>query len=205
MKIKISAIAALTASLAVAASASAAPAAAPASGGVTLNGPAIPGMCVLSQGQLVHDSALGKAIATRLGQLKNQVAAEINAEATTLQTDERTFETGRASMTPDQQQKQGGALAAREQALQQKYQLRTQEMEATEQKALGYLGQQANPIVGSVAVQHNCSVLLSGGVVATTPSMDITTAVIQQLDARVQTYAFDREHLDTQGAAAPAR
>jgi hypothetical protein len=35
--------------------------------------------------------------------------------------------------------------------------------------------------------------------------MDITTAVIQQLDARVQTYAFDREHLDTQGAAAPAQ
>jgi len=202
MKIKITAIAALAASLAVAASASAAPTAAPAaSGGVTLNGPAIAGMCVLSQGQLVHDSMLGKAIATRLGQLKTSVGAEINAEATQLQTDERTFETGRASMTPDQQQKQGGALAGREQALQQKYQLRTQELEATEQKALGYLGQQANPIVGSVAVQHNCSVLLSGGVVAATASMDITTSVIQQLDARVQTYAFDREHLDTQGAA----
>ena len=141
MKIKITAIAALAASLAVAASASAAPNAAPAAaGGLALNGPTVPGMCVLFQNQLIHDSMLGKAISTRLGQLKTQVGAEINADATQLQTDERTFETGRAAMTPDQQQKQGGALAAREQALQQKYQLRTQEVEATQDKAVGDLG-----------------------------------------------------------------
>ena len=202
MKIKITAIAALAASLAVAASASAAPNAAPAAaGGLALNGPTVPGMCVLFQNQLIHDSMLGKAISTRLGQLKTQVGAEINADATQLQTDERTFETGRAAMTPDQQQKQGGALAAREQALQQKYQLRTQELEATQDKAVGYLGQQSQPVVVSVTAQRNCSVLLGGGVVASSPAMDITPAVVQGLDARVQTYAFDREHLDTQGAA----
>jgi len=197
MKIKIIAIAALTASLAVAASANAAT-----SDGVTLNGPTIAGMCVLSQAMLVRDSALGKAIVARLGQLKTQVGAEINAEATTLQTDERTFETQRTSMTPDQQQKQGGALAAREQALQQKYQLRNQEMEATQEKAFGYLGQQSTPIVMSVAVQRNCSVLLNGNsVIAASAAMDVTPGVVQQLDAKVQTYAFDREHLDAQGGA----
>ena len=204
MKIKITAIAALAASFAVAATAaSAAPAAAPAQ--ATPTGPIIPGLCVLNQAQMVHDSAVGKWVITRLGQLKSQVDAELNSEATTLQNDEKTFEAGRASMTQDQMQKQGGALGARERALQQKAQLRNQELEATQEKAIGVIGQSSSPIITTIATQRSCSVLLNGtAVMAAAPSMDITSSVVQQLDAKIQTFAFDREHLDTQ-AGAPAR
>jgi Skp family chaperone for outer membrane proteins len=201
MKIKITAIAALAASFAVAATAaSAAPQ--PAGAQPVLSGPAIPGFCIFSQSGMLRTSLVGKAVITRLGQLNSQVDAELNAEYTSIQTDGKTLEGQRATMGQDQLQKAAAALGARENAFQQKVQQRKQEMEATENKQFGIIGQQALPIITSVAQQRGCSVLLNDqAALMNSPSMDITPAIVQQLDARIQTLAFDREHLEAQPAA----
>jgi hypothetical protein len=52
-------------------------------------------------------------------------------------------------------------------------------------------------------VQRSCSILFNGSaVLAAAATMDISPAVIQQLDTKIQQFAFDREHLDTQAAPA---
>ena len=200
MKIKTIAAALLAAG--VASGASAAPVGAQSASPAPI-GPAIPGICVLSQDALVHNSAVGKFVITRMGQLRAQVEAELNSEGAALQTDVKTFQSQQATMSADQQQKQGGALEARDRALQQKVQQRSHELEATSDKALGVIVQNANPIISAVAVQRACSLLLNGSaVLAAAPAMDISPMVVQQLDAKIQQFAFDREHLDAQAATA---
>jgi outer membrane protein len=202
---KIKTIAAVLLAAGVAASASVESSAAQTAASPPPIGPAIPGVCVLSQEALVHNSAVGKFVITRMGQLKAQVEAELNSQGSALQTDIKTFQGQAASLTPDQQQKQGSALEARQRAFQQLAQLREKELEATSDKALGVVVQNANPIISTVIGQRSCSILLNGSaVLAAAPAMDISPQVIQQLDAKIQQFAFDREHLDTQ-AAAPAQ
>jgi outer membrane protein len=54
-----------------------------------------------------------------------------------------------------------------------------------------------DPVVRQVFAQRSCSVLLDGNaLVYPAPAMDITSAVIAGLNAKVQTFSFDREHID---------
>ena len=168
----------------------------------TLSGPAIPGMCIISNDYLFGASALGKYIFNRLGQLKAQVDAELNSQGTTLQTDIKALQAQRNSLTEEQFGQRAAPLQQREQDLQRLAQQRGREMQATQEKAMGYLAQQAEPIVRQVVVQRNCSILMNGSaVVVAEPGMDISPAVVQQLDSKVQSYEFDREHIDPSAAA----
>ena len=50
------------------------------------------------------------------------------------------------------------------------------------------------PIVQAVYQQRHCSLLLNAdGVMGGNPAMDISDAVVQQLNARMSTITFDRE------------
>jgi Skp family chaperone for outer membrane proteins len=203
MKINtIAAAAVLAASVATAASAApaAAPPAAPAA-----TGPAIPGLCVLSNDYVLGGSAVGKFVITRLGQLKAQVDAELNSEGAALQNDAKALDTQRASLTADQYDQKMAALQIRDRELQRKAQLRQRELQATQEKAFNNVGQQAEPIVRQVIAERSCSILLNGAaVVVAAPTMDISPLVVQRLDAKIQQFAFDREHLDAT-AGAPAQ
>jgi outer membrane protein len=178
----------------------AAPAAAPPTG------PAIPGMCVLSQEAVVYTSTVGKYVATRLQQLNSAAQAELTSNATSLQADEKAFEAARAGLSQEQLQQRGAALQGRERDLERTAQIRREELSQTAQKAQARILQEASPIFQQAVRAHNCSIVLSGtGVLVAETSMDVTPTVIAGLNAKITQFEFDREHLDQAAAAAPAR
>ena len=161
------------------------PAAAPAGGGAALPmGPTIPGFCVLGREAIIGASVSGKFAISRLGQLKQQAEAELANDRTTLEAEAKALQDQRATLPADQVQTREAALQTHAQAFQRKAQLRTAELQQTQQKAFGTVYQAADPIVRQVFVQRGCSVLVDGQtVISASQTMDITPLVIQGLDA----------------------
>ena len=154
------------------------PAAAAPTGTPPPQGPALPGVCVLSKEGAVYSSAAGKAMLARLAQLNSQAEAEIKGQQTTLQ--------------------------AKAQDLQRTAQIRQAEMRQTQDKALQTFGTYMDPIVRQVFTQRSCSIMIDGNsLVYPAPAMDVTPQVITGLNAKVQSFPFDREHIDPNQAAAP--
>ena len=185
------------------------PAARPATTGATTGGaalpmgPSIPGFCVLGREAIIGASVSGKFAISRLGQLKQQAEAELASQRTSLEADVKAFQDQRATLPADQVQSREAALNTRAQAFQRLAQQRSAELQQTQQKAFGTIYQAADPIVRQAFVQHNCSVLLdSTNVISASQTMDITPSVIQGLDAKLQSFNFEREHIDPSQAVA---
>jgi outer membrane protein len=168
-------------------------------------GPALPGVCVLSNEAAVYNSAVGKAVVARLAQLNQQAEAEIKGQQTTLQADAQKLQSQKATLPPEQYQQQGQALQQRANELQRTAQVRNREMQLTQEKALQTFGSHMDPIVRQVFVQRSCSILLNeNSLVYPAPAMDITRQVVQGLDAKIQSFPFDREHIDPNTGQATA-
>jgi Skp family chaperone for outer membrane proteins len=166
----------------------------------------VPGVCVLSREGLIGASTVGKYVQTRMGQLGNQVNAELSGEQTSLQADAKTLDGKKATLQPAQYQQQGQALQQRATALQEKAQQRDRELQATEQKAVARVLQEASPLVGDVVKQKACGLVLdANSVLAGNPTMDITPVVVQALNGKMTQFEFEREHLDAQAGAPQAR
>lgn len=181
----------------------AAPAAPPAAARVT-HGPPINGMCIISVEGAIGSSTVGKYVETRLQQIVQQVQAELNGERTSIETEGKALEAQRASLDQNTLEQRGAALQIKANALQRKAQLRDREVQATEQKALQRVGEEMDPLIQQVYQQKGCSMLVQrNAVVLGNPAMDITPQVVAALNAKITTFAFDREHLDQTAAAAP--
>lgn len=202
MHMKTSAIlAAVAAVLASAASAQAqtTPAAPPVN-----HGPAIAGVCIVSLDGAISSSTVGKYVQTRLQQIAQQVQTELSAEQTAIQNEAKTLDAQKATLDQGAFDQKNATLQVRAAALQRKAQLRERELQATQQKALGRVGQELEPVIRSSYQQAKCTVLIQrDAVVLANPAMDITTSVITGLNAKITQFAFDRERLD-QAAPAPA-
>ncbi len=169
-------------------------------------GPPTPGVCVINYEYLLGGSVVGKYVQQRLQQLGAQAGAELGAERDQLKADYTTLEGQKATLSADELNKRAEALNARQNTLQEHYQRAQAEMERTRQKAQGTVLDDSRPIILQAFEQHGCSILLSSeGVIANAPSMDLTPAVVAGLDAKVQSFPFEREHIDpSQQGAAPA-
>lgn len=203
------ALAAGAAVLAVAASSSALaqqPAAAARPAPPTVNhGPPLANVCILSRDQVLGASTVGKHIETRLQQINAQVEAELKGEATAINNEVKTLETQRATMDQNALEKRGADLQVRANAFERKRQLRARELGETQQKALSRFEQEMAPIIMTVYQQKQCSALFDrSAVVIANPAMDVTPQVITALNAKITTFAFDRERLDAAQTGAPA-
>ncbi len=168
-------------------------------------GPNIPGLCVFAQGNLIANSAVGKFVIQRLQQLQSQTQAELQAEGGALQTDAKTLEGQRASLSSDVVQQRALALQQRDQALQRKIEQRGRELELTQQTAISRVMTEATPLLRQVYVQHSCSVLLDGNSVLTVSGpMDVTPDVVRLIDAKITQFPFERSRLDQQPGAPAA-
>jgi Skp family chaperone for outer membrane proteins len=165
-------------------------------------GAAIPGVCLFSEEGAVGRSSAGESINKRMQQLAAQVQAELGPEQTSLDADIKAFKEKAASLTQDQQQAQGQALQQRMQDFDVKRNQRQKELEATLRKAIGRVDAELEPIVRTVISGRSCGMLLKAdtAIYAANPQMDITSAVIEQLNTKLPTVTFDREHLDQQAA-----
>jgi len=160
-------------------------------------GPAIPGMCIVSPEGVVGGSTVGRYVNTRLQQIVQQVQAELGGENTAIENEAKALDGQRATLDATTFEQRGSALQVRNNALQRKAQLREREVQATEQKALARISQEMEPIIRTVYQQQHCSVLLQrSAVVIANPAMDITPAVTAGLNAKITQFAFDRERLD---------
>ena len=190
------------AALAAAPAAFAQQAAAPAASQVT-HGPAVGGVCVLSVEGVVAGSTVGKFIDTRMQQIVGQVNAELNGERTAIENEGKTLEGQRATLDRTALEQRASALQVRANALQRKAQLREREIQATEQKAIGRVCTEMEPIIRQVYQQRACSLLVNRqAVVIANPAMDITPAVVTGLNAKITQFTFDRERLDQPTPAA---
>ena len=165
-------------------------------------GAAIPGVCLFSEEGAVSRSSAGEAINKRMQQLAAQVQAELGPEQTGLDADIKTFKDKMASLPQDQQQQQGQALQQRMQDFDNKRAQRQKELETTLRKAINRVDVELEPIVRTVVSGRSCGLLLKAdtAIYAANPQMDITTAVVEQLNTKLPTVTFDREHLDAQAA-----
>jgi len=175
-------------------------AAAPAAPPITHGAP-IPGMCVISVEGVIGNSTVGGYVNTRLQQIGQQVNAELGAEQTAIQNDDKALSGQRATLDPATFDQRASALQVRANSFQRKAQLRDREMQATEQKALGRIGQEMEPLIRQAYQQKGCSMLVNRqAIVIANPAMDLTPAVTTALNGKLTQFAFDREHLDQAGA-----
>ncbi|HEY2753527.1 OmpH family outer membrane protein [Phenylobacterium sp.] len=195
----------LAAAVAVSAGSSAFAQAAPApTAPAVTHGPAIPGVCIMSLENAIGTSTVGRYVEGRMQQIVAQVNAELNGEKAALDNDAKALDGRRASLDQASFEQQASAIQVRANTLQRKAQVRDREVSATEQKAVGRIGQEMEPLIRQVYQQKACSVLLQRtAVVIANPAMDITPQVVTALNAKITQFAFDREHLDTAQAAAP--
>jgi outer membrane protein len=166
------------------------------------HGPPIAGVCILSLENAIGASTVGRYVETRMQQIVAQVNAELNGEKTALDNDAKALDARRTTLDQSAFEQQAAAIQVRGSALQRKAQLRDREVSATEQKAIGRVGQEMEPLIRQVYQQRTCSVLFQRtAVVIANPAMDITPQVITALNAKLTQFAFDRERLDQAGPA----
>ena len=181
--------------------AAAAPAAAAAPS--IVHGPAIPGICVVSPEAAAGQSTVGKYVQTRLQQIATQVQAELTGEQTAIMTDAKALDGQKGTLDQASFDKRNADLQLRANAFDRKRQLREKELQATQQKALGRIGQELDPILRAAYQQNKCSMLLvRDAVLYTNPAMDLTPVVTTGLNGKITQFTFDREHLDQQVAPA---
>lgn len=189
------------------AAAQAAQPAAPAAQNTQLSnpGPVLPGVCILDNQRAIATSAVGRAVQTRLQQLGQQVTAELQPQQTAITTEAQQLQAQAAALQPAQREQRATALQTRYETFQRLVAQRQEEMQRTEVSALRRIATEMQPVVNTVYGQRGCGLLLErGSIVAANPAMDITDAVIQGLNGRIQTFTFERERLPAQAAAAPA-
>ncbi|MCF8504516.1 MAG: OmpH family outer membrane protein [Caulobacter sp.] len=170
------------------------------------HGPAIPGVCTYNGDQAVQGSEVGKYVAARMKQIIAEVNAELTAEDTAIKNEAKAIDTARAAGPSDALEGRAANLQVRFNAFKRKQQLRQTEVQQTERKALMRVLQELDPIAVGVYQARNCSILLGDGVLLANPAMDVTPQVIAGLNAKIKTFTFNRERMDTPaGPAAPPR
>ncbi|MDP1736104.1 MAG: OmpH family outer membrane protein [Caulobacter sp.] len=198
-----SAVAAQTPPARPAAAAPARPAAAAPAMPPVRHGPALPGVCTYSGEQAIQDSEVGKYVTARIKQIVTEVNAELQAEDLAIKNEAKAIDAARATAQTDALEARAAALQARFNAYKRKQQLREAEVEQTRRKALMRVLQELDPIAVGVYQARNCSILLGDGVLLGNPAMDITPQVITGLNAKIKSFAFNRERLDTPAPGAP--
>ena len=166
------------------------------SSGASLGGAPIPGLCMLSQSAVLSNAKVALAADARLKQLDQQMQAELQSEATSINNDAKALDGQRTSLAAADFQSRQATLQARANALQQKSQLRQRELATTRQKALNRISTEAQPVIAQAFRAHDCSLLIDRNTVLLgNMSGDITAEVARGLDAKISTITFERERL----------
>ena len=159
-------------------------------------------MCILDEQRAILGSAAGRAFATRMQQLTQQVEAELNPQQQSIEAEARRI----GGLPEAQRQAPAQALQPRLTAFQNLARQREAELQATQNRQVQRITTELRPVINQVYVARNCGLLMdSRGVVYSNPAMNITDQVITGLNGRLPTLTFNRETITPQPAAAAAR
>jgi Skp family chaperone for outer membrane proteins len=171
----------------------------------SLGGPQVPNVCLLSRQAVLSNSKVGLAATARLKGLADQAQADIDAQRNDLARQAQALQAQHATLQPADFQQRQQALGRRLKDLEAQAQLKSRQIELTRDKALGQIAQDAQPVVAEVYRAHGCGLLIDrNSVLGGNMAGDLTAAVVQGLDAKVATIAFDLAALPAGGAAQPA-
>ena len=164
-------------------------------------GPAIPGVCVYHHDRLLAQSTAGQAVAATMQRLQQEVGAELSPYEQFVQTESQALQQGRASIPQDQYAQREQALATRYQEARNLAQTRDNELRYTQATQLQEIAKAADPIILALYSERGCGILISrDGVMRVNPSMDLTEAAIQRVNAALPTLSFSRMAVPAQPA-----
>ncbi|HEY4276183.1 MAG TPA: OmpH family outer membrane protein [Rhizomicrobium sp.] len=158
----------------------------------SFGGPSITGLCILDQQAVFNGSKVGVSANTRYKQMRDGAQSAVSAEEAKIVADAKTLQAQKlapAQLQPRQQQ-----LAKRFQDLRAKASQDSKDLEATRQAAVAKIAAAAQPVIKQVYDQRKCGVLIArNSALAGNATMDVTSAVIQGLDAKITTIALDKQ------------
>lgn len=167
-----------------------------------LGGPAIPGVCLLSQQAVLANAKVGLAATARLKQIADAADVELKSARDPIDADAKALQTQQATLKAADLQTRREALQAKVQGLEQTAEQRRQEIELTRQKALGQISGEAQPVIAQVYKAKGCGLLLDrNSVLGGNMTGDLTGDVVKALDAKISTITFDRAALPVRSAA----
>ncbi len=192
---------ALAAALVVAAGLSVVPVQ-PAHAADQLGGSPVAGVCMLSREAVFAQSKVGKAASARLSQLAEQASTQLSNQRKPLDTDIQAFQQKASTLSEDQRKQQGAALQQRMQTFQSQASEQNERIQLTRAKVMQRIGQEAQPVVAASYQKHGCGLLLNrDAVLGGNTTNDLTSDVVQGLDAKLTTISFNLEPLPAKGAA----
>ena len=161
-----------------------------------LGGKPVPGVCLLSREAVFAQAKVGQAASKRLGELAEQARSQLANQRKPLDTDIQSFQQKASSLSEAQRKEQGAALQQRMQAFQSQAGELSQRIQLTRAKAMGQIGQDAEPAVAAAYKSHQCGLLLDrDSVLAGNMANDLTTEVVQGLDRKTSSISFNLEPL----------
>lgn len=175
-----------------------------------------PSVLVVDFQRVFRDSLAGKDAQAKLRGVGEQINAELKPEVDAFNAEreklgprfkDKSQEQVIAELQKDESlRKQYEAVLTRLQALQDKQQLRTQEMQATEQRALAAVIKGTEPILNELLSERDAAVVLErGAITIAAPSSDVTAEVVKRLDTRLKAVAVSKVDLVAEAQAAQQR
>jgi len=155
-------------------------------------GPPIAGICLFGRDAAVANSKAGQATNARLTQLGQQVNVELAPESQAIVTENNALNASATTIPAAQRNARIEALQKRAATFNQLQQQRTAQLQTTRGLAIEQILKQMDPVLGPTSTSRHCSIVFERSAsYGFNPAMDITPAVIQQLDTRLPTLTFN--------------
>ena len=165
-------------------------------------GPALPGVCVYHHDRLLAQSTAGQSVAAGMQRLQQEVQAELAPYEQFIQSESQQLQQGRGTIPQADFATREQALGVRYQEARNLAQTREGELRYTQAMQLQQIAQAADPAIMALYTERGCGILLSReGVLRVNPSMDITEAVIQRVNAALPSLSFSRMPVPAQQPA----
>jgi len=169
--------------------------------GPTNPGPAIPGVCVYFNQQLMAQSTAGQAVQARMQQLATEVQGELTPYGTAIQTEAQALQAGASTIPAAEQQTRRQALQQRVSEAQQLEQTRSEELRYTLSEQRRLISAAVEPLLVAIYQEKGCGIMLDReSVFIMNPAMDVTADVITRLNASLPTLSFNRLPVPAQQA-----
>ena len=155
-------------------------------------GAALPGVCVYSENVVVSSSSAGVAAAARLSQLQQSVAGQLNATRNQIDADNKALGPQKATLPAAAYEQKVTALQQRAQDWNALAQTRNAQFTHTRELALTQIANASVPLLNAAVAAHRCSIVIDRSSTYTSnATMDLTSEVVQKLNASMPTITFD--------------
>ena len=154
-----------------------------------------PGVCVFDRDALFANSLVGKSVGAQLRKLAADSDAALKAERATFDRDVAGFRSLQATLPAEQRDQRGAELQQRAQGLDTKAATAQREIQGAEVQALQRILTETTPLIEVESKAHKCGVIFDVKAIFAfdnPPSMNITAAVIEKLDAKIKTIPVTR-------------